>query len=341
MTDNTALFEQLKNLAQTLTFQGVSPKTAVFHCDKVTLYKYCNTEQSPLTQPQPAMLLCFSLVNTPYILDIHRRYSMVRELLDLGCDVYVIDWGFCDISDRYLTLEDYICVYLHRCVQYVKRQNQQVHLVGVCQGGTLSLCYAAWQTDQLTSLTTMITPVDFAGHDTLLNLWTADLAISDQQLAQTFALMPGNLLNALFGLLKPYANRHQKYLSLLKHNETAVLELFLSMEYWLNQSPNLAGSAWAEFIEHFYRKNCLVEGGFTLNNKAIALNNITVPVLNITALHDHIVAADSSMALSKYIQPIQLCQLSFPVGHIGIYTSKKSTGKLAPAIAARARETIS
>ena len=50
------------------------------------------------------ILICFALVNRPYILDLQGDRSVVRQLLDRGFDVYLIDWGTPTDADRTLRL---------------------------------------------------------------------------------------------------------------------------------------------------------------------------------------------------------------------------------------------
>src|SRR5437762_8623070 len=49
-----------------------------------------------------------------------------------GFDVYLIDWGVPSDADRELTLEDYVCGFLARAVDVVRRRHgaAKVHLVG-------------------------------------------------------------------------------------------------------------------------------------------------------------------------------------------------------------------
>ena len=39
------------------------------------------------------MLFCYALINRPYILDLQPDKSVVRQYLERGFDVYLIDWG--------------------------------------------------------------------------------------------------------------------------------------------------------------------------------------------------------------------------------------------------------
>ena len=98
---------------------GTAPKDAVYKEDKLVLYRYRSQAKKRCKVP---LLISYALVNRPYMTDLQPDRSLVRSLLDLGIDVYLIDWGYPDGADRYLTLDDYINRYIDNCVeQYLRR----------------------------------------------------------------------------------------------------------------------------------------------------------------------------------------------------------------------------
>jgi polyhydroxyalkanoate synthase len=139
---------------------GVTPKEAVYREDKLVLYRYKPTVDKPAKTP---LLIVYALVNRPYMTDLQEDRSIVRNLLDHGEDVYLIDWGYPDGADRFLDLNDYINRYIHHCVQYICKAHglRKINLLGICQGGTFSLCYTALHAERVANLVTMVTPVDF------------------------------------------------------------------------------------------------------------------------------------------------------------------------------------
>src|SRR3990170_153958 len=119
---------------------GSAAKDAVFSEDKVTLYRYRPSDVvAPELRVRTPLLICYALVNRPYMMDLQADRSLIRGLLQRGVDVYLIDWGYPDGADRYLALEDYVLRYLPHCVERVLQSTgePQLNLLGVCQGGTL------------------------------------------------------------------------------------------------------------------------------------------------------------------------------------------------------------
>ncbi|KAG2475822.1 MAG: poly(R)-hydroxyalkanoic acid synthase, class III, partial [Nitrosopumilales archaeon] len=91
------------------------------------------------------LIIVYALINRYHILDIHPKKSWVRNLLDQGLDVYMVDWGTPTNMDKYLDFDDYVNGYLDNCVEFVKDEANvdQVSLQGYCTGGTLATVYSS------------------------------------------------------------------------------------------------------------------------------------------------------------------------------------------------------
>src|SRR5690606_36678137 len=110
---------------------GATERQEVWRDGRTVLYRFVG-EREPTG---PALLIVYALVNRPYMVDLQADRSLVRGLLALGLDVYVLDWGYPDRSDRYLTLDDYINRYIDGAVDHLAAgTGAPVNLLGVCQG---------------------------------------------------------------------------------------------------------------------------------------------------------------------------------------------------------------
>jgi polyhydroxyalkanoate synthase len=320
---NKKITEGLKTLTEIGKIDvGMTPREAVYQEDKMVLYRY-----KPMVDkinPTP-LLIVYALVNRPYMIDLQPDRSLVKNLLAVGQDVYLVDWGYPDGADRYLTLDDYINGYLHRCVRILcKRHNtNQINLLGICQGGTFSVCYSALHPEKIRNLITMVTPIDFKAADNLLSHWLQQVDID--LLVNTLGNIPGELLNWAFLSLKPFRLTGQKYLDMidsLDNLDTA--KNFLRMEKWIFDSPDQAGEAFRQFVKQFFQKNWLIQGKIVLGEYRIDLKNLTMPILNVYATEDHLVPPESSKALQKYIGTTDYTEAPFKGGHIGIYVSSRA-----------------
>lgn len=96
---------------------GVTPKEEIYREDKVVLYRYKSAVPSSLNIP---VLIVYALVNRPDIVDLQAGRSLVANLLKLGLDVYLIDWGYPSQNDRWLTIDKYINGYINNCVDIIR-----------------------------------------------------------------------------------------------------------------------------------------------------------------------------------------------------------------------------
>ncbi|MBF0627201.1 MAG: class III poly(R)-hydroxyalkanoic acid synthase subunit PhaC [Magnetococcales bacterium] len=310
---------------------GISAKEAVFRDDKVTLYHYIPRVDNPHRVP---VLVVYALVNRPYMTDIQEDRSMIRGLLDEGMDVYLIDWGYPDASDRFLGLDDYINGYIKHCVDFIRTRHDiyRVNVLGICQGGAFSLCFTSLHPDRVRNLVTMVTPVDFHTPDNLLSMWVRDLDID--LLVDTLGNIPGDMLNLTFLSMNPYRLTGQKYLDMVDLLDDKVkLKNFLRMEKWIFDSPDQAGEAFRQFAKDFFQKNGLIKGNVKIGERRVDLANITMPVLNVYATKDHLVPPDASKALKQYVGSSDYQEVAFNGGHIGVYVSGRSQKEIPPAIA--------
>lgn len=302
----------------------------VYREDKLRIWHF-KGERAP-TAKTP-ILIVYALVNTVWMTDLQADRSLVRNLLAQGEDVYLIDWGYPDAADRWLTLEDYLDGYLDRCVDAVRGRHglQAINLLGICQGGAFSLCYAALHPDKVRNLITMVTPVDFHTPDNMLSHWVQDMDVD--LFVDALGNVPAQLMNWVYLTLKPVRLNQQKYINLVDIlDNPAELENFLRMEKWIFDSPDQAGEAFREFVKEFYQGNKLVKGTLRIGNSAIDLGLITQPVLNIYAEQDHLVPPDASRALGRHIGSDDYTELAFRGGHIGIYVSGRAQREVPPAI---------
>ena len=258
---------------------------------------------------------------------------MVRNLLEQGEDIYLLDWGYPDAADRWLGLDDHINGYLDRCVDAVCKQAgvDAINLLGICQGGTFSLCYTATHGEKVKNLITMVTPVDFQTPDNMLSSWSQHMDVD--LFVDTMGNIPAELLNWVYLTLKPVRLNQQKYVGLVDIlDNPKELQNFLRMERWIFDSPDQAGEAFREFIKEFYQQNKLIKGDLIIGGKPVDLGMISHPVLNIFAEQDHLVPPDASRALERHVGSNDYTQIAFKGGHIGIYVSGRAQREVPPAI---------
>ena len=309
---------------------GATAREEVWRDGKVTLYRFVGERKPTAKVP---LLICYALVNRPYMVDLQSDRSLVKGLLERGEDVYIIDWGYPDRSDRFLTLEDYIERFLGGAVDHLRRTHglDAVNLLGICQGGAFSLCYSALNPGKVKNLITMVTPVDFQTGDNMLSNWTQGMDVD--LLVDTLGNVPADMMNLCYLTLKPWRLFVQKYVGLVDIlDDRKALEDFLRMEKWIFDSPDQAGEAFRQFIKQFYQGNGFLNGGIVIGDREVDLGFVDMPVLNIFAEQDHLVPPDASRAMKNVVGTTDYSELSFKGGHIGIYVSGRAQKEVPSAI---------
>ena len=301
---------------------GATQKQEVWRDGKTVLYRFVGPKAPTARVP---ILVSYALVNRPYMIDLQDNRSLVKGLLERGQDVYVLDWGYPDRSDRYLDLEDYVQRFIGGAIDHLRESHgvASINLLGICQGGVLSLCYSALNPDKVRNLITMVTPVDFQTPDNMLSNWTRELDVD--LFVDTMGNVPADLMNWSYLMLKPFRLNLQKYVGMVDILDDAkAMEDFLRMEKWIFDSPDQAGEAFRQFIKQFYQGNAFVNGTAEIGGEAVDLGFVDMPVLNIFAEQDHLVPPDASRALKGLIGSDDYTELSFRGGHIGIYVSSRA-----------------
>src|SRR5258706_10817375 len=204
----TQLFGQTKDEDVAI---GTTPKHVVMRRDKVELFRYEPTAEATATTP---VLLAYGLIGRYTMADLQPDRSLVRSLLSKGLDLWLIDWGQPGRTERWLTIDDYVDDYIDAAVDRICQEtgHDQVTLLGICEGGVFTTCYAALHPEKVKNLVLTITPIDFhadvkdtAAHHGFLNIWTRSLDPEDiDKLVDTYGgVLPGEFMSSVFSMMTP------------------------------------------------------------------------------------------------------------------------------------------
>ena len=333
-----------QRLLQSLKDEDVQIATAdkevVLRQDKTTLYRYKPVAKQTIGVP---VLVAYGQVGRYTMTDLQEDRSMLRNLLALGVDVYAVDWGSPTRGDRWLSFEDYVEVYLADCIEHICRAHgiAAVNLLGICEGGVFSLCYAALHPERVKNLILTITPVDFHQDQAegrknhgFINLWTRGLGADDiDRLIEANGNLPGELMSYVFAQMTPGATLSKYNVGLLDtFDDEKKLLNFLRMEKWLADRPHHPGEAAKQLLINLYKNNELIRGEFRLGGRAVNLADIKVPVLNVYAKDDHIIPPKTTQALRGVVGSTDYSEIGLDGGHVGVFVSGKSQGVLGKGI---------
>ena len=311
---------------------GETPSEVVYTENKLELLHY---ESQTEDQPEVPILIVYALINKPFILDLQPDRSVVRRLLEAGHDVYLIDWNEPSRLDQYLTLDDYVNRYLENCVDVVRERSGQdaINLLGYCMGGTMAAMYAALHPEKVSNLGLMAAGLCFDDTGGVLETWGDAEYYSPRDVTETFGNAPAEMLDIGFALMDPVANFVSKYVRLYDNLEDEdFVENFGRMERWLSEGIDVAGAAYVQFLEDIYQDNKLYNNELYLDGRHVDLDEIDMPVLQITGEYDHLIPPESSMPFNEVIASEDVSTLQQSTGHIGLSVSGRSHKELWPQV---------
>jgi polyhydroxyalkanoate synthase subunit PhaC len=307
---------------------GMTPYNVVYSEGKMRLLHFNSTQQKQVKTP---LLITYALINRYHILDIHPQKSWVRNLLEQGLDVYLIDWGTPTNMDKYLGFDDYVNGYMDNCVNFILNESgvDRVSMQGYCTGGTLATVYASLYNEKIKNLILTAPVIDGSRDSTVV----ANLAkhMDVDKIADIVGNVPPEFMYYVFSILKPFEQGLEKYVQFFKniHNKEYV-ENFIRVEKWLSDTPPIPGELFREWVKNVYQDNLLIRNQMYVSGRQINLKNISMPVFTQVAVGDHLVSPECSMPIHYAVSSEDKTLRMYATGHVGMIASSFSQKKVLP-----------
>jgi poly(3-hydroxybutyrate) depolymerase len=272
--------------------------------------------------------------------DLATGHSLVAALRGAGIErLFMAEWRSASPDMRFLGIDDYLAA-LNVLVDHL---GGSVDLVGLCQGGWLSLIYAARFPGKVRKLVMVGTPVDTAARPSKLsamaeatplavfkNLVTlGDGRVIGRNLARVWR---GGVIEA--GDIRVSLQTPQPAGS----PEFARLEaIFRNWNAWTIDMP---GTYYLEVIEKLYKHNELATGRFVALGQRIELSRLQLPMYLLAGDADDVVTAEQLFAVAGLVetQPEYLRKQVAPSNHLGLFMGKRTLEEYWPPIAAWLKE---
>lgn len=299
---------------------GPTPRSCVYNEGPHSLWHYPAQAEKRLGP----VLLVYSLINRPYIFDLRPNRSLIAFLCQQGYDVYLIDWGDPAPEMSQTSLGELITGVLRRCVRKVQRMSyrKQILLLGYCMGATFAAMYAAYRPQDISRMA-LLTPI--LGND-------ADGQLQRIAARQEFGkelfdgqIVSGRQLKFFFNALKPAGVLKKERDFWQNYDSEVFLDHFLPVEKWSNDTPDLPGKAFGEFVDIVIRKDALKTGTISLDGHELDFGKITMPVLAVVARHDWIIPASSLRTCGEVLKRAQYTPYELKGGHIGLVVGRSAS----------------
>jgi polyhydroxyalkanoate synthase len=306
----------------------VTPHDIVQEIDKTRLLHY-----KPLTDKQhkTPLLISYALINRYHILDIHPEKSWVRNLLEQGFDVYMLDWGNPTSMDKYLDFDDYVNGYLDSSVEFIKNEtsSEKISLQGYCTGATLATAYTAIHPENVKNFIATAPVIDGWRDTTVISNIAKHIDV--EKMVKIIGNMPPEFMYYCFSVLKPFEQGIEKYVNFFKKiDDQRFVDNFLRVEKWLGDTPPIPGELFKQWIKDIYQENLLIQNKMYVGGNHIDLKKIDMPIFTQVAVGDHLVSPECSMPLHYEVGSQDKTLRIYPTGHVGMIASSLSQKKVLP-----------
>jgi poly(3-hydroxyalkanoate) synthetase len=269
------------------------------------------------------------LVCAPYALhgaliaDFATNHSLVQALQKGGVNrIYVPDWRSAVPDMRYLSIDNYLAD-LNVAIDEI---GAPVDLVGLCQGGWLSLVYAARFPGKVRRLVLAGAPVDVSAPSGLSKMVAAfPQAAFEQMVQQGEGLVSGEHMLKLWNM--PFSQHDVE--AVLQRNlgdeSDEAARLLDRFERWDRATLDLPGTYYLEVTDRVFRQNLIAEGHFVALGRRIDLAEVRVPVFLLAGEDDIVVPRDQAFATARLLgtPPAWREQACEPCGHLGLFMGRE------------------
>ncbi|QEG00768.1 Poly-beta-hydroxybutyrate polymerase [Stieleria maiorica] len=303
-----------------------TPKEVVWTLNKAKLYHYVPVVPEQDRKPVP-LFMVFAIMNRPHVLDLRPGHSFVEYMLRHGYELYLLDWGEPGPEDKNMCFDDYVLEYLPRAIRKFKSVSgaQEFSMLGWCLGALISTMYAALRPDDgLKNLLLLTAPLDFSDQEAGgFTRWSSNPAFNANTIVEKLGNVPGEMIDTGAKMLKPIENYFGSYSMLWdKIENPGTVEAWHAMNTWVRDIIPMAGGAYKQLINEFYKENKLMKGTMQLRGETVDLKKLKANLLNVIAEADHITPPCQSEAVMDAVGSEDKEVLRVRGGHIGIMAGR-------------------
>jgi len=275
------------------------------------------------TTQQPVVVCAPYALHGALIADFAPGHSLVQALQKGGVNrIYLPDWRSAVADMRYLLIDNYLAD-LNVAIDEI---GAPVDLVGLCQGGWLSLVYAARFPGKVRRLVLAGAPVDISTPSELSKMVAAiPQQAFEQMVQQGDGLVSGEHMLKLWN--PPFSQQDVE--AVLQRNlgdgSDEARRLLDRFERWDHATLDLPGTYYLEVTDRVFRQNQIAEGRFVALGRRIDLAEVRMPVFLLAGAEDIVVPRDQAFATAPLLgtRPAWLEQACEPCGHLSLFMGRK------------------
>lgn len=293
-------------------------------------------DASRASSGQPVLVCAPYALHRALIADFASGHSVMQSLHHGGIDrVYLTDWRSATPQMRYLSIDSYLSD-LNVAVDEI---GAPVDLVGLCQGGWLSLVYAARFPAKVRRLVLVGAPVDLSIDSTLTQLTrNAPELVYDQLVARGGGNVSGHEMLRFWSRPLGRDDVAAALQTGLSGEEGAAL--LARFDRWNVETLNLPGQYYLQIVNWIFRENRIATGSFTALGRVVDLKTVTAPVFLLAGLDDEVVPAAQTLVTASLLgtPPALIAAASVASNHLGLFMGARTHGEAWPDITAWLRD---
>jgi poly(3-hydroxybutyrate) depolymerase len=244
----------------------------------------------------------------------------------------MVDWRSASADVRFRGIDEYLAD-LNVLVDGV---GGLVDLIGLCQGGWLSLVYAARFPAKVRKLVIAGAPVDIAARQSGLSVIAEATPLIMYQglvnlgngrvIGRNFAKFWGNDSGA--------SDVREALQTLQPIGSPEFAQLEASFKNWNSWTIDVPGTYYLEVIEKLYKRNELASGSFVALGEKIDLSRLQLPMYLLAGSTDDVVVPEQLLAVERLAgtQPEYLRHEVAPCNHLGLFMGRQTLEEYWPRI---------
>jgi poly(3-hydroxyalkanoate) synthetase len=282
----------------------------------------------------PALLCTPQALHGAVVADLAAGHSLVAALRGAGIGrLFMADWRSASADMRFLGIDDYLAA-LNVLVDHL---GGLVDLIGLCQGGWLSLVYAGRFPAKVRKLAMAGAPIDIAAGQSELSAMAAatPLTMFQSLVDSGNGRVIGRNVAPLWGTGTIEPEHIRETLQTpgpIGSPEFTRLEA--SFRKWNAWTIDVPGTYYLEVIEKLYKRNELAAGNFVALGQKIELSRLRLPMYLLAASADEVVAPEQLLAVERLVgtPPAHLRHEVAPCNHLGLFMGKQTLEECWPRI---------
>jgi poly(3-hydroxyalkanoate) synthetase len=259
-------------------------------------------------------------VHGPVLADLAPGHSLIGRLLAEGLTrVVLVEWKSATPAMRFLRIDDYLALLLVVVVEL----GAPLKLVGLCQGGWLSLMFAARFPEKVSAVVLAGAPVDLHAAPSKLVVATRDATPGSLEgLVQDDGLVSGPVLLSLWGK----QDVEETVIADCLQIDAPAHDVLQRFQIWHAWTIDLPGAYYLQVVEDLFRRNKLAYGEFRALGRLIDLAAVRTPLFLIAAEEDDVSPPAQVFAARRLVgtRPGDVATVLGRGGHLSLFMGARN-----------------